>query len=89
MKREGRLLYTNYPADWARYNAYEAVITPRNMTIDELRHGRRLVYDATSTMGHSLSRSMKTFRNTRSLTNAFTNFFWNYYNYSAIDGLHY
>ncbi len=89
MQREGRLLYTNYPADWARYNAYEAVIEPRNMTIDELKEGRRLIYDATSTMGRSLSRGVKTLVNTRSFTNAFTNFFWNYYNYSAIDGLRY
>jgi radical SAM superfamily enzyme YgiQ (UPF0313 family) len=89
MQREGRLLYTNYPADWARYSAYEAVIEPRGMTIDELRRGRRLVYDATSTMGRSFSRGVRTLVNTRSLTNAFTNFFWNYYNYSAIEGLRY
>ena len=84
MRNEARLLYTNYPEDWVRYNAYEAVIEPRNMTIDELKTGWRSVYDGTSTFGSSLKRSMKTFKNTGSFTNASINLFWNYYNYKAI-----
>jgi len=84
MRNEARLLYTNYPEDWVRYNAYEAVIEPRNMTIDELKTGWRSVYDGTSTFGASLKRSMKTFKNTGSFTNASINLFWNYYNYKAI-----
>jgi radical SAM superfamily enzyme YgiQ (UPF0313 family) len=89
MQKEGRLLYTDYPDDWKRYNAYEAVIRPRNMTVDELREGWRRVYDATSTMGTSLVRGLKTLINTRSLNNAFINVFWNYYNYRAIKGIGY
>jgi radical SAM superfamily enzyme YgiQ (UPF0313 family) len=84
VRKEGRLLYTNYPNDWVRYNAYEAVIKPRNMTVDELVSGWRKVYDATSTMGTSLIRGVKTLINTRSFINASVNMFWNYYNYRAI-----
>lgn len=84
MKREDRLLYTDYPRDWVKYNAYEAVIRPRNMTVDELIQGWRTVYDATSSPAQSLKRSLKTLVNTGSLMNASINLFWNYYNYKAV-----
>jgi radical SAM superfamily enzyme YgiQ (UPF0313 family) len=84
MRREGRLLYADYPRDWARYNAYELVIRPRNMTIHELVRGQQYVYDATSSLRHSFRRGVKTLVNTRSLVNAAINFSWNYYNYRAI-----
>ena len=89
IQKEGRLLYTNYPDDWVRYNAYEAVIRPRNMTVDELISGWRRVYDATSTMGISMTRGLKTLINTRSFVNASVNIFWNYYNYRAIKEINY
>jgi radical SAM superfamily enzyme YgiQ (UPF0313 family) len=84
VRDEGRLLYTDFPGDWGRYNAYEAVIRPKNMTVDELVRGRRHVYDQTSTLGRSLRRGWTTWRNTGSYQNAVINFFWNYYNYKAI-----
>lgn len=84
VQREGRLLFTDYPRDWARYNAYEAVIEPKNMSIEELQYGQQLIYNSTATMGKSLIRGLKTLRNTGSTVNALTNFFWNYYNYKAI-----
>jgi radical SAM superfamily enzyme YgiQ (UPF0313 family) len=84
MHRDGRLLYTDFPRDWARYNAYELVIRPRNMTIHELVRGQQYMYDATSTLGHSFKRGLKTLVSTRSLLNAAINFSWNYYNYKAI-----
>jgi radical SAM superfamily enzyme YgiQ (UPF0313 family) len=84
MENEGRLLYTDYPNDWSRYNAYEAVIRPRNMTIDELKAGWRRVYDETSSPMNSVKRSVRTLMNTGSLVNASINLFWNYYNYKAI-----
>jgi radical SAM superfamily enzyme YgiQ (UPF0313 family) len=86
MQKEGRLLYTDYPKDWVKYNAYEAVIQPRNMTVDELIRGWRRVYDETSSPANSLKRSVKTLMNTGSLVNASINLFWNYYNYKAIQG---
>ncbi|MBN2161200.1 MAG: B12-binding domain-containing radical SAM protein [Spirochaetes bacterium] len=84
VEKEGRLIYTDYPDDWVRYNAYEAVITPRNMTVEELKRGWRKVYDSTSTMGISMARGLKTLMNTGSFLNASVNVFWNYYNYRAI-----
>ncbi len=84
MLKEGRLLYTDYPNDWARYNAYEVVIKPNNMSIDELKRGQQYVYDATSTIRKSIVRGVKTLINTRSVINAVTNVSWNYYNYRAI-----
>ncbi len=84
MEQEGRLLYTNFPEDWARYNAYEVVIRPRHMSIDELKRGQQFVYNHTSTMGRSLVRGIRTLINTRSVINAVTNISWNYYNYRAI-----
>ena len=88
MEREGRLLHTNYPEDWIRYNAYEPVIKPRNMTIDELLEGQRAVYEATASMKTSFVRGVKTYWNTRSTINAVTNFLWNYYNHKAIRDIH-
>lgn len=86
MQREGRLIYTDYPGDWVKYNAYEAVIRPQNMTVEELVEGWRRVYDETCSPVRSLKRSMKTLMNTGSFVNASINLFWNYYNYKAIQG---
>lgn len=86
MQQEGRLLYTDYPKDWVRYNAYEAVIRPRNMTVDELIRGWRRVYDETSSPLNSIKRGLRTLVNTGSPVNASINLFWNYYNYRAIQG---
>jgi hypothetical protein len=36
-KETGRLLYTNYPEDWERYNYAEVVYQPQKMTPDEFR----------------------------------------------------
>jgi radical SAM superfamily enzyme YgiQ (UPF0313 family) len=86
MFREGRLIYANYPEDWGRYNAYEVVIKPKNMSVYELVRGQQYLYDATSTLGKSFARGVRTLLSTRSLTNAMINFSWNYYNYRAING---
>jgi radical SAM superfamily enzyme YgiQ (UPF0313 family) len=36
---EGRLLYTNYPGDWARYGQLDLVFRPKGMTNQEFRAG--------------------------------------------------
>jgi radical SAM superfamily enzyme YgiQ (UPF0313 family) len=84
MNEEGRLLYSDYPKDWARYNAYEAVMKPSSMTIHELVKGQQYMYDSTSSLGKSFNRGVRTLFSTKSPTNAFINFSWNYYNYRAI-----
>ncbi|MFH2006092.1 MAG: radical SAM protein [bacterium] len=85
MQRENRLLYTDFPNDWARYHCYDAVIRPRHMTVEQLQRGQRHVYRATSTMSKSLTRGVRTLWNTGSPVNALTNFFWNYGSYRALD----
>lgn len=84
MCEQGRLIYANYPDDWARYNAYELVVRPKNLTIHELVQGQQYMYDATSSLSRSFSRAMRTLYSTRSVVNAVINFSWNYYNYKAI-----
>ena len=84
MREQGRLIYSDFPGDWARYNAYELVVRPKNMTIHELVRGQQYMYDATSTLRRSFARGLRTLYNTRSMLNALINFSWNYYNYRAI-----
>jgi radical SAM superfamily enzyme YgiQ (UPF0313 family) len=36
LKSENRILYTNYPDDWSKYDFFEPVIVPAQMTTDEL-----------------------------------------------------
>jgi radical SAM superfamily enzyme YgiQ (UPF0313 family) len=41
LERENRLLYTNFPQDWDRYNLTEVVMEPRLMGVDEMTHAMR------------------------------------------------
>jgi radical SAM superfamily enzyme YgiQ (UPF0313 family) len=49
LKDEGRLLYTNFPKDWDRYDLTEVVYRPRHMTSGEfseiMRECLRKIYD--------------------------------------------
>jgi len=49
LKDEGRLLYTNFPHDWDRYDLTEVVYRPRHMTAGEfseiMRECLRKIYD--------------------------------------------
>jgi radical SAM superfamily enzyme YgiQ (UPF0313 family) len=36
LEREGRLLYTNFPDDWDRYNLTEVVMAPKLMSVEEM-----------------------------------------------------
>jgi radical SAM superfamily enzyme YgiQ (UPF0313 family) len=38
MKADNRLLYTNYPADWSRYDFSEVVIVPARMSSEQLKN---------------------------------------------------
>ncbi|MBX3426039.1 MAG: B12-binding domain-containing radical SAM protein [Pirellulales bacterium] len=44
-EREGRLLYTDFPRDWDRYNLTEVVFHPRNMSAGEFTHAMRECLD--------------------------------------------
>lgn len=49
MKAEGRLLFTNYPDDWARYDFVEVVFQPRSMSPEtltsEIKKNWNVLYD--------------------------------------------
>jgi radical SAM superfamily enzyme YgiQ (UPF0313 family) len=70
LQNEGRLLYTNFPADWERYHMVEATHRPLSMEpheiLDVLREGNHLLYSRRSI----LRRFLKTWRATGSLTTA-------------------
>lgn len=45
LEHEGRLLYTNFPADWDRYNLTEVVYQPKLMSADEMTQVMRSCLD--------------------------------------------
>jgi len=49
LEEEGRLLYTNFPKDWDRYDLTEVVYRPKQMTAREfskiMRECLRKIYD--------------------------------------------
>lgn len=45
LQREGRLLYTDFPADWDRYNLTEVVFKPKLMAADEMTQVMRECLD--------------------------------------------
>lgn len=77
LSREDRLLFTNFPADWAKYNGFRVVFRPRHMTVEELQEGYVAAYRATSSLGKSVVRGLRTFAKTRSALGALTAFHWN------------
>jgi radical SAM superfamily enzyme YgiQ (UPF0313 family) len=81
---EGRLLLKDYPRDWTRYNGFEVVFQPRNMTVEELQMGHISAYEATASPRSSFRRAMKTFLKTKSLFSTVSSFYWNYDCYKMI-----
>jgi radical SAM superfamily enzyme YgiQ (UPF0313 family) len=70
LQKEGRLLYTNFPADWERYHMVEPTHQPLSMEpqeiLDVIREGNHLLYSRRAL----LRRFVKTWRATGSLTTA-------------------
>lgn len=81
---EKRLLYTNYPKDWERYNIFEPVFQPKNMTTEQLYDGLIGAYKGVSSFKTSLLRGVRTFINTKSSFSTGISFFWNYDSYKTI-----
>ncbi|MEK6791210.1 MAG: radical SAM protein [Deltaproteobacteria bacterium] len=86
LAEEKRLLYTDYPRDWERYNIFEPVFRPKQMTPDELYDGLIRSYRNVSSFTSSVKRGVRTFVNTRSLFSTGISFFWNYDSYKTIKG---
>jgi radical SAM superfamily enzyme YgiQ (UPF0313 family) len=66
LAREGRLLYTDFPADYARYDLRTAVFRPRHMTCHQLEEG--LVW-ATRAIGATPTLIRRTWRTWRATHN--------------------
>ncbi|TET14896.1 MAG: B12-binding domain-containing radical SAM protein [Dehalococcoidia bacterium] len=67
MRSEGRLLRTNYPADWRHYDFEEPVFRPKQMTPEELGEGTYQVYKHTTSRVTSLKRALNSLIQTKSL----------------------
>ena len=74
IKNEGRLLYTNYPADWEHYHFLEVVHKPVKMTSDEFMEAMldnwSIMYD-NKLLQKKMLRSLKDTRNTKAATWAY------------------
>jgi radical SAM superfamily enzyme YgiQ (UPF0313 family) len=81
---EKRLLLTNYPEDWKHYTIFEPVFQPKNMSPAEAYEGLLAAYAEVSSLGASLRRGWRTFRNTRSLFSTGISFSWNYQAYKTL-----
>lgn len=65
LRRENRLLCTNYPRDWALYDMTNVVFRPKRMSAEELREGVREVYKETTSIPASLRKAVHSFLRTR------------------------
>jgi radical SAM superfamily enzyme YgiQ (UPF0313 family) len=64
LEREGRLLYTSFPADYARYDLRTAVFRPLRMTPEQLEEGVVWATEAISSWQAVVSRAWRTWRAT-------------------------
>ena len=62
MVREGRLLYADFPADYARYDQLTAVFRPRHMTPEQLEEGLRWTAQSLGSLPVAARRAWGTLR---------------------------
>jgi radical SAM superfamily enzyme YgiQ (UPF0313 family) len=65
LAREGRLLYTDFPDDYARYDLSTAVFRPLKMTAEQLEEGLVRATQAVGSRAAVLRRAWSTWQNTR------------------------
>ncbi len=78
LQQDGRLLLTDYPADWEAYNIFEPVFQPLNQSPEELYRNLMAAYREVSAPWPSFIRGLKTLMATRSMFATGISFFWNY-----------
>jgi len=78
-EKEGRLVYTDFPNDWKRYNFLDVIIEPKNMTSRELKKGCLECYEEFSGFGASLGRAVRSLAKGGGISGAVTSFFWHYH----------
>jgi radical SAM superfamily enzyme YgiQ (UPF0313 family) len=84
MAEEKRLLLTNYPEDWKHYTIFQPVFEMKSMTAREAYEGLLNAYGELSSLGMSLRRAARTFKNTRSLFSTGIAFSWNHHAYKTL-----
>jgi radical SAM superfamily enzyme YgiQ (UPF0313 family) len=77
LAREGRLLYTDFPDDYARYDLHTAVFRPQKMTPEQLAEGLKWATQAVSSQGMAARRAWHTWRATGNLLMTALAFGWN------------
>jgi radical SAM superfamily enzyme YgiQ (UPF0313 family) len=78
LQKEQRLLHTNYPEDWERYDNFGNVLfRPRGMTPEELEEGLLQVYKATTGKVRNVGRALTTAFRTKNLWAAGGAYLWN------------
>jgi radical SAM superfamily enzyme YgiQ (UPF0313 family) len=70
-KKKKRLLYTNYPKDWDKYNLTQATFKMKNMTNDEFAENMKLCARRMLSKSNLLGKFFKTLKNTKNLGTAF------------------
>jgi radical SAM superfamily enzyme YgiQ (UPF0313 family) len=74
---EGRLLYTNFPADYARYDIRRATFRPRQMTPEQLEAGIVWASKAVGSRAVTARRAWRTWRDTGNPFMAAVAYRWN------------
>jgi radical SAM superfamily enzyme YgiQ (UPF0313 family) len=78
LKKEKRLLYTNYPEDWELYDNFGNVLfRPREMRPEELQEGLLQVYKATTGNSKNVGRALGTLFRTKNVWAAGGAYLWN------------
>ncbi len=67
---EGRLYYTDFPSDWARYDLTEILFKPQNLDIDEYGAIMRKMGRTIFSLRNRAKMFLRSFRDTRSLQTA-------------------
>ncbi|MBI4300506.1 MAG: B12-binding domain-containing radical SAM protein [Chloroflexi bacterium] len=75
--QSGRLRYTNFPADWAKYNLHEVVLEPRTCSALELYKKRKWAERQLNGRLNLLKRTLRTLWDTRSVSAAAVALGWN------------
>jgi radical SAM superfamily enzyme YgiQ (UPF0313 family) len=77
LDREGRLLYTDFPGDYASYDLNTAAFRPLKMTPEQMEEGLVWATRAISSLGVAARRAVGTWRNTHNLLMTALAFGWN------------
>jgi radical SAM superfamily enzyme YgiQ (UPF0313 family) len=77
LAREGRLLYTDFPRDYARYDLHTAVFRPRRMTPEQLEEGLVWATRAVCSRSVAARRAWNTCRMAKNPAAAFLAYRWN------------